>query len=393
MTKTNLKNISVNSSLDFSKRGISLVGQEMFKVLDKAQALEREGKTVYHLELGSPKHYPPGRIINKTITALLDTKVGYASSSGLFEFRKGLADYFSKLNKNLTYENIVISTANLLITQLVDIICDTGDKVVLFLPAFPSYFAACNYTLVNVKKVLLDINKGFALTKRDIDIAFEANPKLIFVNSANNPTGAVYDEDVLIYLIDLAKKRDCWIVSDETYSLLSYNKKFYSLLNLDYKKLIIISSFSKIFSVPGFRIGYAIANKEIIEKIGLSTSTLISCLPVFTQEGALQGVNIIDEFSSFIKKKYKKLCYECIDILNKSKKLIFTIPDSAFYIFINIEKTGLDDISFCDNLLEEFGVAVTPGKSFGCPNFVRVAFCGDRKMVKDGLRRIVKFVY
>lgn len=378
--------------LSFSKRGTALVGQEMFKILDRASLLEREGNVVCHLELGSPKSYPPGRIINKTITSLLDTKVGYTSSSGLFGLREGLADFFSKkVNKNISYNNVAISPANLLITQLIDIICDPSDNVALFLPAFPTYLASCQYTGLNIKQVILKPENAFKLTRQDIDAAFKLKPKLVIVNSANNPTGAVYDKDVLIYLLDSARKKNCWIISDETYGLLDYNNDFYSLLNLEYNKLIVISSFSKIFSIPGFRIGYAIADKNVIEKITLSSSTLYSCLPIFTQEGALQGINILDEFTAFMKKFYKKLCNECIAILKKAENISYVIPQSAFYIFINIEKTKLDDILFCSRLLDEYHVAVTPGTSFGYKNFVRVAICGDRKMVKEGLRKIVAF--
>jgi aspartate/methionine/tyrosine aminotransferase len=378
--------------LDYSKRGQALIGQEMFKVLDKALILEREGKKIYHLELGSPKHYPPGRIINKTITALLDTKVGYTSPSGLFELREGIAGYYANISKHITYKNIAISTANLLITQLIDIICNTGDEVVVFLPAFPTYLAACEYTRVKVRKIPLDFKEGFSLSKKTIDIAFKTKPKLLFVNSANNPTGAVYGAEVLQYLVSSARKNKCWVISDETYGHLSYNKHFYSLLHLDYEKLVVISSFSKIFSVPGFRIGYAIANEKTIEKISLSSSTLYSCLPIFTQEGMLQGVNILDEFAAFMNKHYKKLCRECIAILRKARNIDFVVPDSAFYIFINIENLGMDDISFCTELINDFGVAVTPGSSFGCPNFIRIAFCGERHDLKKGLIQLVKYI-
>lgn len=394
--------------LNFSKRGDALIGQEMFRLLDLSKKIELEGKKIYHLELGDPKNYrfelgdpkyyrgaknyPPGRVINKTIVSLLNSDVGYASSGGLTALRQKLSEYLSKkFGKGVGAENVVISTANMLIFQILDIVCEKSDAVAVFTPAFPSYIATCGYVGVSMVKVPLSAENGFNLTKRDIDKAFSSNPKLIFVNSGNNPTGAVYDEEVLRYLLERAKKRDCWIISDETYGMLSYDKKYFSMANLDYEKLVVISSFSKVFNIPGFRIGYAIADPRVARKISLSTSTLYSCLPLFTQEGVLEGIPVMDAFAEDRMKYYKKLCKQCTDILSRSKYISCTKPVSAFYLFIDIRKLGIDDKLFCSNLLEEYRTVVTPGASFGWKGFIRASFCGAVDDVKKGLKQIVSY--
>lgn len=384
--------------IKFSERGKALIGQEMFRLLDLAKAFEREGKHVYHLELGEPKNYrgsknyPPGRVINKTIISLLNSDVGYTSSSGLLPLRQKIADYYSKkFAKQIKTENIVISPANMLIYQILDIICETNDKVALFTPTFPSYIASCRYIGVTIHQVPLSIDNGFQLTKDNIDNAFSLKPKIIFVNSGNNPTGAVYDEEILEYLLRQAIKHDCWVVSDETYGMLNYNKEYFSMINLDYEKLIVISSFSKVFNIPGYRIGYAVADPRVIDKISLSSSTLYSCLPIFTQEGVMEGIAIIDDFAEDRKKYYKKLSNECLKILNKSNYLVAVKPESAFYLFIDIRKLKVDDKIFCSRLLEEYRTVATPGTSFGYGGFIRASFCGNIDDVKKGLRQIVSF--
>lgn len=378
--------------MKFSRRGEALIGQEMFHLLDRAKKLESEGKQVCHLELGEPKRYPPGRVINRTIISLLNCEVGYTSSSGLPRLRQKLAAYFSEnFNNQIKFENIVISPANMLISQILDIICETKDKVALFTPAFPTYIVSCEYIGVTIHQVPLSIDNGFQLTKDSIDKAFSAKPKIIFVNSGNNPTGAVYDEELLKYIVEQAVKCDCWVLSDETYSMLDYNKEYFSLTNLNYEKLIVISSFSKIFCVPGYRIGYAIADPRVVKKIALSSSTLYSCLPVFTQEGILEGIPIIKEFTNDRKKYYKKLSNECLKILEKSDYLVCVKPESAFYLFIDIRKLKVDDKIFCSRILEEYGTAVTPGTSFGYKGFIRASICGEIKEVKKGLQQIVLF--
>src|SRR6266487_4720974 len=270
----------------FSFRGRALVGQEMFKVLDKARKLEEKGVHIFHLELGNPRYSPPAEIIDTTIAALQSLNVGYTSSAGLPELRQALATRFTTVyGREIGRENVVISPANLLISQCLDLACDRGDRVVVFSPAFPSYYAAAAHIGLEVIDIPLDPESGFQLTERDIEAAMAAHPKAIIVNSANNPTGAVYSREALENLATKCNEAHVWLFSDETYAEVCFDRPFYSLVNKQHSQLVIISSFSKIFSIPGYRIGYAIAHKAVADKLALSSSTLISCMPAFTQLG------------------------------------------------------------------------------------------------------------
>jgi aspartate/methionine/tyrosine aminotransferase len=379
-------------NLDFSNRGQSLIGQKMFSILDQAKHYEKSGRVIKHLELGEPDQYAPGRIINKTIISLLEHKVGYAPSGGINSLREGLASYYSKnFKKKFSAENIAISPANMLIYQLLEICSDSGDEVCIFTPGFPTYFAASKYINLKINEVELDSSDGFQLKRNHIDQAILTNPKVILVNSGNNPTGAVYDKEVLEYLVSKASEKNIWIISDETYGMLSFNKTYFSLLELNYNKIVVISSFSKVFSVAGYRVGYVIADPKVIQKIVLSSSTLYSCLPIFVQEGIQEGLEILDEFTQERRSEYKELSSECIDILRKDNRISCLVPDSGFYLFIDISKLGLDDLTFCSKLLEDYGTALTPGSSFGKPYFVRACFCKDLNIVKSGLEDLVTF--
>ena len=284
------------NNLDFSTRGQSLIGQKMFSILDQANEYEKKGRLIKHLELGEPDQYAPGRIINKTIVSLLEHKVGYAPSGGLNSLREGVAKYYSKkINKSFFENNVAISPANMLIYQLLEICSNSGDGVCIFTPGFPTYFAASKYINLKINEVELDSSDGFQLKRSHIDLAISKNPKVIMVNSGNNPTGAVYDKNVLEYLVKKSSQNNIWLISDETYGMLSFNKNYFSLLELNYEKIIVLSSFSKVFSVPGFRVGYVIADSRVIVKVVLSSSTLYSCLPIFVQEGIKEGHNILKE--------------------------------------------------------------------------------------------------
>lgn len=382
--------------MGISKRGNSLVGQEMFKVLDRAKKLERDGEKIIHLELGQARFSPPKNLIKQAYGSLLNKEVGYSSSYGLYSLREKIRDKIKiKKNKKILVENIIISTANLLITQSLHLLTDQGDKIVCFTPTFPSYLAASNFLQVNLIQIPLSFQEGFRLTKKNIDEAIKKNPKVILINSANNPTGAVYSKEILSYLIKKCIENKIWIISDETYADISYKRAFYSLTNNIQDNVIVISSFSKIYSIPGFRLGYAVAQEGIINRLSLSNSTLISCLPIFTQR-AIEKVILTDE--NYVKKinsKIKNILNEVVGILDRSKKLStkYIKPDAGFYIFINIKHSKMKSFEFCDFFLNEFKVACTPGICFGkeYDDFIRISICGAPKDLIKGVALIVRY--
>lgn len=376
-----------------SERSKALIGQEMFKVLEKAQLLERQGNRIFHLELGDPHYNPPKEVISETIKSLKLGEIGYTSSAGIDDLRQAIAEQYSlKHKKKITKDRVVISTANFLITQFLEIVCNKKDSVVIFTPAFPTYFASSNYIHLNLIDIPLKSQNGFDLTFESVDLAIKKKPKVIIVNSANNPTGAVYRKEVLSYLAKKALEYNIYILSDETYAELSYNKSYYSLLNFNQANILVISSFSKIFSIPGFRVGFAIGHKKIINKLILSNSTLFSCLPIFTQKGCLSAVRHIKKNTSQVKKNIQSLSSLVAKKINRSKSLKCSLPDSAFYLFIDISKLRKNDIDFCQYLLIKHHVAVTAGRSFGkkFSHNIRISICGPRDDVLEGVERLIK---
>lgn len=380
----------------FSKRGEHLIGQEMFKVMDRAQSLERDGHYVYHLELGNPRMPPPAEIVDATMAAIQAKQLGYAPMAGIRELRAALASRYARMTGRLLDErHVVISPANLLISQFLDLTCNPSDRVVLFTPAFPSYWAATAHIGLDVVPVSLTQDNGFHLTESDINAAITAHPKAIIVNSANNPTGAVYTKPMLELLAQRCEEEHIWLLSDETYAELSFGWPFFSLATSASPQLVALSSFSKLFSIPGYRIGYVLAHPAVAEKFALSTSTLISCLPAFTQLGCLAGLSVIDRYVDRVKTHCARVTSACATLVNRSGMLRCASPESGFYLFVDISGTGMDDMTFCKRLLEERQTAVTPGRSFcaGCSSFVRIATCGQEQDVMEGVRRVIALAH
>lgn len=383
----------VLTTFPFSLRGERLVGQEMFKVMDRAQRLEQEGHHIYHLELGNPRMAPPPEIVVATVAAIQDMQLGYAPMAGLLELRSALATRYARITgRPLDAHHVVISPANLLISQFLDLTCNRGDRVSLFTPAFPSYWAATAHIGLEVVPVQLTQDNGFHLEEFHIEQAITTRPKAIIINSANNPTGAVYTKPMLELLVQRCEEERIWLLSDETYAELSFGWPFFTLASCEASQLVVLSSFSKLFSIPGYRTGYAIAHPHVAEKLALSSSTLISCLPAFTQLGCLAGLSVIDQYVTRVKAHCDRVTSTCATMVNRSGLLRCVSPESGFYLFVDISGTGVDDTAFCKQLLEERHTAVTPGRSFGadCASFIRIATCGQEHDVVEGVQRVVE---
>lgn len=378
----------------FSSRGERLIGQEMFRVMDRAQALERQEHKIYHLELGNPRMAPPSQMLDATIKELDARQVGYAPMAGLQELRAALADrYASCTGRPIAASQVVISPANLLIHQFLDITCNPGDRVVLFTPAFPSYWAAAAHLELEVIPVSLAARDGFRLTRAAIDSALAVKPRAIIVNNANNPTGALYEPALLDELVTRCGEAGIWLLSDETYADLAFDHSPRSLAVPELGHVVVISSFSKVLSVPGFRTGYALAHEAVIAKLALSNSTLYSCLPGFTQSGCLAGLSVLDAYAAEVRARNRRLIATCQDRINHSGLLHCHHPEAGFYLFVDITRTGLDDMTFCRRLLEEEHTAVTPGRCFGdtFASRIRLAVCGQEEDVLEGVSRTVAF--
>lgn len=380
------------TAFPFSSRAGRLIGQEMFRVMDRAQALERQGHTIYHLELGNPRISSPQEIIDATIKSIHAKQLGYAPMAGVRELRDAIAGRVSQqIGSPIGGDSVAISPANLLISQFLELTCDSGDGVVLFSPAFPSYWAVTAYMGLTVIPIPLSQHDGFHLGEAQIEAAIAAKPKAIIVNSANNPTGAVYSQPMLSLLAQRCDEERIWLLSDETYAELTFGWPFYSLAACGSPQLVVMSSFSKVFSIPGYRVGYALAHPTVVEKLALSTSTLISCLPIFTQVGCLAGLSVLDRYAASVRAQCCRITSACAEMVNRSGIVCCAEPESGFYLFVDISRAGVDDVSFCKRLLEERHTAVTPGRSFGigCESFVRIATCGQEEDVLEGVRRVV----
>ncbi|MCK4994832.1 MAG: pyridoxal phosphate-dependent aminotransferase [Candidatus Omnitrophica bacterium] len=372
-------------------------GQPMFKLLDKAQKLEQQGESIIHFEIGDPDFATPNHIIEAAYQAMKDGETHYTSSMGLYDMRVAAAEATNASRGFMPDLDQVLITpgANMIIYLVVKCLVNPGEEVILPDPGFPTYYSVlkfCNAVPVSVP--LREENK-FRMTPGDIRRAITSKTRLIIINSPSNPTGAVMTAEEIDEVYKIAVDNGVYLLSDEIYSRMMYDGgKFYSPSSNDHcsKNTILLNGFSKAFAMTGWRLGVAIGPKEVIEKMGLLVQTLCSCVPPFIQRA---GIAAINDDQTEIRKMidtYKQRRDLLVAGLNAIQKLSCLKSEGAFYLFLNIKRTGMTSEEFADFMLEKARVALLPGTNFGDfgQGYVRLTYATGTEQIKEGIKRIEK---
>ena len=355
-----------------------LVGQPMFAFLSEVKALERAGKNIIHFEIGDPHFDSPKKAVSAAQKSLAAGETHYAPSRGLWELREAVVRYVKKeWGFAPTIEQTLISPANAIIDFAIRTVANPKDEVLYPDPGFPTYAAVCSYAGVCGVGVPLFARDNFRMSPAEVEKRITPRTRLIILNSPHNPTGAVIPVSDLKAFYRLAEKHDLYLLSDEVYRKLS-DAPVPSITAYDpcRARTILLYSFSKAYAMSGWRLGFAVAPEAVAEKIGLMLETILSCLSVFTQRGAISA---LEKGGAGIARRWKELQKRrdaLVAGLNTLPGVHCTTPDAAFYAFANIRGTGLSSISFRNRMLQDAGVSLLDGTAFGAQGegFVRLSF-------------------
>lgn len=373
-------------------------GQPMFKILDKAQQLEREGREILHFELGEPDFDTPENIVDSACSSLKNGETHYTSSMGLYDFRVAIQNTTQNSRGfKPTLEQILVTPgANSIIYFAIKCLVNPGEEVIVPDPGFPTYYSAIKACDAKAVTVELKESNQFRLKPNDLEKAITDKTRLIILNTPSNPTGSVMTSDEIDKVAQIAKKHDIYLLSDEIYGRLIFNneKSFLSPSYLDAckERTIIINGFSKAFAMTGWRLGVAIGPEEVIEKMGLLVSTIVSCVPSFIQRAGIEA--ILGDQSVLIKMKDEYNIRRKILVagLNSIDGISCIEPDGAIYAFPNITKTGMSSDEFANFALEEAGVALLPGNNFGesGEGYVRICYVNTTENIIKAIDKIKK---
>jgi aspartate aminotransferase len=347
----------------------------------KAKQLESEGKKIIHLEVGEPDYLPPVSVKNELSKTFDKKRVHYTQTTGVPILRKSLAK-----KRSVKEENIIVTPgARFAVFSAMVSTLSVGDEVIISEPAWPAYRDCANYIGVKVKVVKTNVDQNWDLNLDQLEQMITPNTKMIVLNSPNNPTGKIVGQQQIDAVLALAGKNDIYVLSDEVYSMYSY-VPYKSILDFKYNKSIMVSSFSKSHAMTGFRVGYAISAKDIIDKISKIQAIAITSVAEPMQYAAVAALNADVTKNKILMKKR-------LDFIGKQLENLpcdYINPDGGMYYFVRFNK-NVDVNKTIFELLNE-GVAVAPGAGFGeaYSDFIRISACQPIKSLNDGLKIIRK---
>lgn len=387
MKVSNSNNLTKEISLSQVTRGLS--GQPMFALLKRVKELEENGKSIIRFEIGDSAFNPKKQIIDSTKTALNNFHTSYVNSQGMIEFRKEIQNHVKKqLGFIPDLNQILVMPSNAIIDFTIRCTVNENEEVIYPDPGFPTYKAVLNYTGLKGVSLSQGNGRGFDIKINELERKISKKTKLVINNSPNNPTGMVMSESKIKKMFSLIEKNNLFLLSDEVYSDLSYEKKHFSPGQIDHckKHTIILNGFSKNFGMAGWRLGYAIGPEDLISKMTLLFETTYSCVPPFIQETGKDVLRNHENWFKDYKETIKGLRDTMVMSLNEIPGVSCDFPEGGYYAFANIKNTGMTAEEFSSVMLEQAGVAVLPGNCFGKAGegYVRLCFARPKEKILQG---------
>ena len=353
--------------------------QTHLSVFLKAKELEEQGKEIIHLEVGEPDFQPP-KEVKTALAEVYDKGYGkYGPVKGITELRTALAHHTNQLeNDDYDEENIMVCPgARFAVYLAITTLLNPGDEVIVIEPAWPAYKECALNAGIKVRTIKTTLETRWEPSIDQINNAINENTKMIILNYPNNPTGKILPKKIQDNIIEIAREYDLYVLSDEIYSEYA-NDDWKSVLLYGYEKSIITKSFSKSHAMTGFRIGYAIAEPSIIEKMSKLQALSLTNVSEPIQYVALEALNAdTSENTKIIKSR--------LDALKESTKdigLEFIEPDGSMYLFARTKHKNFDATKFSEKLLEH-GVAIAPGEGFGdYKEFFRITAINEPRLME-----------
>ena len=366
-------------------------------VTNKAKEMKARGEQVYGLAGGEPDKDTPENIKQAAIKALENGATKYTPSVGLPQLRQAICDKLKRDN-NLDYnidQICVCSGAKPAVYAALRATVSEGDEVIIPSPywvSYPSMVQLCGATPVFVET---KAENGWKITAEEFANAMTPRTKMIILTTPHNPTGAVYTEEELRAIGEVAVDEDILIIADEIYEHLIYDgQKHVSMASLSpelYDLTITINGFSKGYAMTGWRLGYTAAPAGIAKYIKMIQDHCASNATTFCQYGAIEALTGDQSFIADLREEYDFRRQYVYSRLCDMPKIKVVEPKGAFYFFIDTSELGLGSLELCEKLLDRYKVAAIPGIAFGNDNAIRISYCTSLDVLKEGLDRLEAF--
>ncbi|ROR01477.1 pyridoxal phosphate-dependent aminotransferase [Desulfosoma caldarium] len=363
-------------------------------VLEKAQAMERAGESVIHLEVGEPDFPAPKAVLQAAVEALQRGETHYTHSLGLWPLREALCVYYAK-----TYGVTDLEPDQILVTSgsspafliALSTLMDCGEEVILSNPHYACYPSFVTFLDGVPKLVPVDEEDGFQLRAEAVRRAISPRTRAVLINSPSNPTGTLMDKEHLEALADLG----LWILSDEIYHGLVYKGRAHSILEFT-RKAIVFNGFSKLFAMTGLRLGYLVVPKDLVRPMqALMQNFFISANSVSQWAGlaALTVPEVQDDVARMVRTYDERRRF----MIHRLRTMGFGIavePTGAFYVFANAKRFSHDSLALAFEILEKARVGVTPGVDFGSrgEGYLRFSYANSMENIAEAMNRLERFL-
>ncbi len=369
-------------------------------LLARAKELEAEGKDIIHMEIGEPDFPTPQPIVNAGIEAISKGDVHYTPALGLPALREAIANFYkTRYELDVSSERVIVTPgASGALMLALGVIMQEGDEVLLADPGYPCNKNFVRFLSGKTRSIAVDAASGYQLTLQHLQTHWTDKTRAVMVASPSNPTGTLISQKERIEMAKFVKEKDAYLIVDEIYHGLVYDDEVNTALKIEQhdENIIVINSFSKYFNMTGWRLGWLVAPASLVNDMDKLAQNIFLAASTPAQHAALAAfkseTNIILELH---KEEFKQRRDYLLPKLKELGFKIETEPQGAFYIYANCEKFSKDSYQFVYDILENIGVAITPGKDFGenkANTFVRFAYTTSIERLEEGIRRLTKYL-
>ncbi len=374
---------------------MSRLGTETaFEVLNRARALEKQGKEIIHLEIGEPDFDTPPNVVEAGIDALRKGWTHYGPAAGLPELRQAIAEYVSRTRKVpvSSDEVVVVPGGKPIIFFTILALIESGDEVIYPNPGFPIYESMVNYSVGKGIPIPLREERDFSVDVKELASLITDHTRLIILNSPHNPTGGILTKKDVLEIAEAIGDRNILVLSDEIYSRLIYDGEHFSIMSVPgfKERTILLDGFSKTYAMTGWRMGYGVMRPDLASQIAKLATNATSCTASFTQIAGIEALRGDQSSVDRMSNEFRRRRDAFVVGLNKIKGFSCRMPKGAFYAFPNITKTGWTSKKLADALLEQAGVAALAGTAFGAygEGYLRFSVANSLENLSKALARI-----
>ncbi|MDJ0716048.1 MAG: pyridoxal phosphate-dependent aminotransferase [Prochloraceae cyanobacterium] len=364
----------------------------------KAKAMKAEGIDVCSFSAGEPDFDTPAHIKEAAKSALDKGKTKYGPAAGEPKLREAIANKLQNDNAlNYRPENIIVTNGGKhSLFNLMLALIEPGDEVIIPAPYWLSYPEMVKLAGGSPVIVSTQQEHGYKITPQQLLGAITSNTKLFVLNSPSNPTGSVYTPDEIRSLAEIIVEKNLLVVSDEIYEKILYDDARHLSIGAvgaeSFDRTVVSSGFAKSYAMTGWRVGYIAAPVEVIKAMTTIQSHSTSNVCTFAQYGAIAALEGSQDCVEQMRQAFARRRQIMLQAIASISQLSSSKPQGAFYLFVDISKTGMKSLDFCNNLLLNQKVAAIPGVAFGADNCIRLSYATDLTSINKGMERLDKFV-